>query len=128
MAGAPGYLKFPDHSIVENRLGVRVRVFVSGEVLADSMEVLRLDESGYLPRYYFPALHDKSAWLRPSDTMSYCPFKGTATYFTVDTGRIVLEDAAWTYAHPYDEHTALQERLAFYTEAFPELALRIDSE
>lgn len=35
-----------------------------------------------------------------------------------------VEDAAWSYEDPYDEHAALKDRIAFYTEKVPELSIR----
>jgi uncharacterized protein (DUF427 family) len=72
--------------------------------------------------------------LERSATSSQCPFKGTAHYFSVsreagggapgaDAG--ALEDAAWSYEEPFDEHQALKERLAFYDDKYRNIHVRV---
>ena len=55
--------------------------------------------------------------LRPSPSDSYCPYKGTASYYGVvlPDGK-ELEDAAWTYRAPYSAVDAIAGRVAFYTD------------
>jgi uncharacterized protein (DUF427 family) len=42
---------------------------------------------------------------------THCPFKGQASYFSLMNGP---ENVVWSYEQPYDEMTAIKERLAFY--------------
>jgi len=42
---------------------------------------------------------------------TYCPFKGQASYFSLEDGP---ENAVWSYEQPYDEMAALKDLLAFY--------------
>ena len=48
--------------------------------------------------------------LAPSDTATYCPFKGDASYFDVDE----VSDAGWTYREPYDAVAEIAGHVAFY--------------
>jgi uncharacterized protein (DUF427 family) len=124
MSKAPGYQQHPDHKVRETRLSNPVRVEIGGEVVAESQDVVRVDEDGYPPRYYFPRGDVKMDRLARSDTTSVCPFKGMAHYYAVRVGDRLLKDAVWTYEAPYDEHPGLKERLAFWEGRFPEIAIR----
>ena len=124
MSKAPGYQKSPGHQIVERRLDQRMAVRVNGELIADSADVIRVDEDHSPPRFYFPRADVKMDKLQPSATTTVCPFKGTASYFSLAAGGKQLKDAVWTYETPYDEHAGLAGRLAFYDDKLPEIEVR----
>ena len=52
---------------------------------------------------YFPPDSVRMEYLKESDTRSICPWKGMASYFNVEAGGQVKEDAAWVYAEPTSE-------------------------
>jgi uncharacterized protein (DUF427 family) len=121
MAKSPGHQRSPEHKVRERRLGQRVTVTVGKETLADSADVIEVDEENAPLRYYFARAGVRVDRLKPSATTSHCPFKGTARYFDVEIDSATLRDAAWSYEDPYDEHRDLQDRLAFYDEKFPQM-------
>jgi len=123
MAKSPGHQQHPDHKVIGKLLEQRMKVEVSGEVVADSRNVLRVDEDGHSPRYYFPRADVSMGKLSRTETTTYCPFKGTARYFSLTAGGRELKDAVWTYEQPYEEHPALKDRVAFYEGKFPEIAI-----
>lgn len=125
MSKAPGYQSKPNHRIRESSVAETVSVSVRGQTLAESGDVLRVDEDGHPVRYYFPRLAVRTDLLERSQTVTRCPFKGAATYFTLDIGGQKLVDAVWSYEDPYEEHRGLKDRLAFYEEKFPELEIRV---
>ncbi len=113
---APGYAKYPDHRIATKPAGVRVRVLFKGEVIADTRDAIQFEEtvegSTVAPIvYYFPRKDVKMERLARSSHQTYCPFKGQASYFSLENGP---ENAVWSYEQPYDEMIAIKDLLAFY--------------
>jgi uncharacterized protein (DUF427 family) len=85
--------------------------------------VLRVDEDGHPERYYFARDDVDMTRLEPSTTTTYCPFKGTASYFNLALRDRKIPDAAWTYEDPYEEHAALKGRVAFYDDNVPQMRI-----
>ena len=121
MPKSPGHRQAPDHQVRERHLQQRMQVKVAGELVADSNDVIRVDESGQPSRYYFPRADVQMDKLTRTDTSTDCPFKGHARYFSVNAGRQRFEDAVWSYEDPYEEHSDLQYRLAFYQDKMPDI-------
>jgi uncharacterized protein (DUF427 family) len=94
----------------------RVRVEIDGVTVADSVRPHFLFETGLPARYYLPLTDVRMDLLRPSATQSHCPYKGMATYWTVDTGNGVHEDLAWMYRAPLPESQKVAGLVCFYNE------------
>jgi uncharacterized protein (DUF427 family) len=107
MGKSPGHQKWPDHKVEETRVGQRMEVVLDGTVVADSSDVIRVNEDKHPVRYYFARTDVRMDTLEPSDTRTTCPFKGIARHFNLTVGGRKLEDAAWSYEDPYDEHRDL---------------------
>lgn len=127
MSKSPGHQKWPDHKVHESRLDGRVTVEIGGRLVADSRNVIRVDEDHHPSRYYFSRSDVKMAHLERSEMTSQCPFKGTAHYFHVNIGDRKFPDAVWTYEEPYDEHLELSGRLAFYDDKIPEIHIQLQA-
>lgn len=110
---APGWQKHPDHRITIVSARAHVKVRAHGEVLAASFEALKLEESGRPPVYYLPRKDVRMDRLTRSDHETYCPFKGSASYYSLASGP---PNVAWTYEHPYDEMRAIRDLVAFYAD------------
>ena len=108
---APGFKKHPEHRIATHPAAVRVRVTFHGEVIADTLNALRLEEGTYPAVYYIPRKDVKMEKLVRTEHHTYCPFKGEASYFSLANGP---ENAVWSYEEPYDEMSAIREYVAFY--------------
>lgn len=103
------------HPITVEPSGERIVVRVGDTVVADTRAALVLKEATYPPAYYLPADDVDADILRPSDTTTYCPYKGDATYrsLQIDTDTVVT-DALWVYEHPKDAVAQVKGHMAFY--------------
>jgi uncharacterized protein (DUF427 family) len=63
---------------------------------------------------YFPADAIKSEFFKPSATTSVCPWKGTASYYTLDVNGKQNPDAAWYYPTPKDAAKNITGYVAFW--------------
>jgi uncharacterized protein (DUF427 family) len=124
MSKSPGHQKWPEHRVAEHTVNERVVATVAGEVIADSDDVVRVEEDDHPPRYYFARSAVKTDALERTAQKTECPFKGSASYFTITAGGKRLENAAWSYENPYDEHRALQDRIAFYDDKTRDIEVR----
>lgn len=124
MAHSPGHQRAPDHRVIETPVPGRMTVELDGELLADSRDVVRVDEDGHPPRFYFARDDVRAERLKRSQTTTQCPFKGTASYFDLRTGERAITDAVWSYEDPYDEHRGFAGRLAFDEQRAAGLVLR----
>jgi uncharacterized protein (DUF427 family) len=120
---APGFQKVPRSHITTRPAGRRVRVTLGGEVLADSRGALELREGSYAPVYYLPRHDVRMERLVGSPHTTYCPYKGSATYFSVAGGPASV---AWSYEQPYDEMQDIRALLAFYPRKVDAIALSDD--
>ena len=106
----------PYHRIDVLRTGRRVRVSLDGEVLAESTAAMALFESNLPPRWYLPP-EDVIAELEPSHTVTGCPYKGEAGYYSVRLpGGTVEKDLVWYYEEPFDEVRRIAGLLCFFNE------------
>jgi uncharacterized protein (DUF427 family) len=92
----------------------RVRVFVAGQVVADSTRTIYLFETGHLPVYYFPRADVRFDLLEPSDHRTRCPYKGDASYHSVVVGDRRVENAVWGYPDPLPSIAQIADYVAFY--------------
>lgn len=110
----PHLVPGPDHPIDIEPANTRVLVTTGEVALADTTAALRLQEASYPPVFYLPP--DSINWdvLVPSESHTYCPFKGDASYYSVQTAEGLIADAVWTYPEPYPAVAAIAGYLAFY--------------
>jgi uncharacterized protein (DUF427 family) len=93
-----------------------VRVEIDGVTLADSHRPVILFETGLPPRYYLPLSDLRLDLLQKSGSRSTCPYKGVASYWSVQAGDRVEEDLVWIYRSPLPESQKVAGLAAFYNE------------
>jgi uncharacterized protein (DUF427 family) len=91
-------------------------------VSLDGVEVARtrrphaLFETGLPTRWYVPRVDVRMDLLVPSDTVTHCPYKGEASYFSARIGDRTVDDVAWTYPTPLPESERIAGLLSFYAD------------
>ena len=92
----------------------RVEVRVDGLVIADSTRALVMRAPGSPDVQYVPRDDVDMTRLIRSERATHCPYKGHASYWSIQTGRRVVNDAVWSYEVPYPDMAAIAGHLAFY--------------
>ena len=110
-------VKVPDatHPITIRPTGSHVTVSVGGVKVAESDNALSLAEASYPVVQYIPVADVDQSLLVRTDSQTYCPYKGDASYYSVQTpdGRTET-DLIWTYEQPYDAVAEIAGHVAFY--------------
>ncbi len=114
MSDKPIRIPGPDHPISVEHNPKRIVVTLDGKVIADTTAALTLREATYPAVHYIPRADVAMDALARSDTQSYCPYKGDASYFSIPSGGERAIDAIWTYEAPYEAVAAIKDHLAFY--------------
>lgn len=81
----------------------------NNQVIAQSDKTIILENN-----HYFPAESIKMEVFRPSSTHSSCPWKGKASYYTLDVEGKLNTDAAWFYPEPKDAAKQIKGYVAFW--------------
>ena len=115
MSAAPGFETHPDYEVQITPAGRHIRVLVGDTVIAESTDAVTVLETKHRPVYYLPWADLDESRLSKTDTDTYCPFKGHASYWSVTAGGETVEDAIWSYEQPYDECLSLKAYASFYT-------------
>lgn len=116
----------PYHRVEYVRTDRRLWVTVGGEVLVDTTDTIVAYETALEPRLYVAPDHVRTDLLTRSDTTTYCPYKGTATYWSAVVEGSEVDDVAWSYDDPTPEAVPIAGLLSFdpgraeVTAAFPQ--------
>jgi len=102
----------PFHRIDIVHSSRHVRVELDGEVLAESSSPYLLFEPPLPVRYYLPPEDVRTDRLEPTDTRSFCAYKGEASYLSAPGE----PDVAWRYPAPLREAAEVADRIAFFNE------------
>lgn len=81
----------------------------NGVVLAESSDLVKIEGN-----YYFPQSSLNKDYFKSSGTQTSCPWKGMASYYTIDVNGNENPDAAWYYPSPSEAAKAIDNRVAFW--------------
>ena len=114
MTDKPGKSPGPDHPISIDANPSRVVVTVGGKVIADTRAALTLSEASYPAVQYIPRRDVDMAALTRSEHTTYCPYKGDASYYSIQAGGDRSLNAVWTYETPFEAMAQIKNYVAFY--------------
>ena len=115
----------PYHRVDALESSRHVKVSVNGEVVAETERPVVLFETGLPPRYYIPPEDVREDVLVPSDHQTQCPYKGTASYHSVEAGGGTVEDVVWHYPEPIAAAEKIRDTFSFFNE---KVDLEVDGE
>ena len=104
----------PDHPITITPNPKRLRVTFNGKVVAESARALTLQEASYPPVQYIPREDADAALLKRTERSTHCPYKGDASYYSIEAGGRRAENAIWSYETPFPAMAEIAGHLAFY--------------
>lgn len=81
----------------------------NNQIIAESHDTVQIEGN-----HYFPADSVKSEFLQSSDTHTVCPWKGTASYYSLNVDGQENKDAAWYYPQPKDAAQEIKDHVAFW--------------
>ena len=113
---APGFRGQPDRRMDYSPAGRRVRVVVGGVTVADSVNAIALAEADHPLVYYFPQSDTQMDLAHRTSHSTHCPFKGDASYWSLEVNGRRLENVLWAYETPFDDAVAIKGHVAFYTD------------
>lgn len=79
------------------------------KVIAESTDTVVIENN-----HYFPHDSIKKEFYKPSETHSVCPWKGEASYYTIEVDGKVNTDAAWFYPEVSELAKGIKNRVAFW--------------
>jgi uncharacterized protein (DUF427 family) len=86
-----------------------MKAIFNGQVLAESSETVVIEDN-----HYFPADSLNKQYFKPSEKHTTCPWKGQASYYTLEVDGKSNPDAAWYYPEPKDAAAEIKNYVAFW--------------
>jgi uncharacterized protein (DUF427 family) len=117
--------KDPYHRVDVLESSRHVKVKVNGEIVAETDRPMILFETGLPPRYYMPPEDVRGDVLVESEKTTQCPYKGIASYYSVEAGGERVEDLIWYYPEPLPEVAKIGGLVCFFNE---KVDLEVDGE
>jgi uncharacterized protein (DUF427 family) len=104
----------PGHTITIVPTTAHVEVRLGGRVLATTNRAMKLAETGLPSRYYLLPDDVQMDLLRATTFHTTCPFKGEASYWSVDIDGEIHDGIVWSYETPTAQAAEVRGMLSFY--------------
>ena len=104
----------PGHTINIVPTAAHVEVRLGGRLLATTHRAMKLDETGLPSRYYLPPDDVQTDLLRPTTFHTHCPFKGEASYWSLDIDGEIHDGIVWSYEAPTAQAAEVRGMMSFY--------------
>ena len=106
----------PGHTVTIAPADLHVEIRVDGELVAETEHPVILDETGLPRRYYLRREDVRMDLFRSTSFRTECPFKGQASYWTLQLGDAVHDGIVWSYEQPIPGAEGITGLLCFYND------------
>ena len=106
----------PGHTVTITPAELHVEVRVDGQKVAETDHPVLLEETGLPTRYYLRREDVRMDLLRPTNFHTECPFKGQASYWTLELEGAVHDGIVWSYETPIPSAEEITGLLSFYND------------
>lgn len=86
-----------------------MKAIYNNQIIAESNDIVTIEGNAY-----FPIESLNQEYIKTSETTSVCPWKGTASYFSLEVDGKINKDAAWYYPQPKELAKGIKNRVAFW--------------
>jgi len=97
------------HIFIQNYKPINMKALWNNQVIAESNDTVVVENN-----HYFPKSSVNAAYLKDSNTHSTCPWKGLASYYTLEVDSKQNPDAAWYYPEPKEAAANIKDHVAFW--------------
>jgi uncharacterized protein (DUF427 family) len=104
------------HTITISPSNAHVEIVVNGTKVAESDRPVLLDETGLPTRYYLRREDVRTDLMRSTNFQTTCPFKGQASYWSLELEGEVFDGIVWSYETPIAAAEAIAGLMCFYPE------------
>ncbi len=108
--------RMPNHRTDCVQSSRHIEVFIDGTKVADTHRPTLLFETGLPTRHYIPQHDCRLDLLESSNTLSRCPYKGEAHYYSINVNNTLHKDLIWYYRFPLHEAAGVRDLLCFFNE------------
>ncbi len=110
-----GHPRDPYHRVDVRQTSRPIRIEVGGDVVAETTRARLVFETQLPTRFYIPR-EDIAVELHPGERQTYCPYKGQASYWSLDAGGRRRPDLAWSYEQPLADIAQIAGLISFWDE------------